>query len=382
MERVILTTGGTGGHIFPALAVAEELRVRHPGIRLLFVGSEYGPEADLSVRAGVPFAGLPVRGFWGRGLKSLGAAVGMLRALRRAFSLLRDFRPQVVAGFGGYAAFAAVLTAHCLGIPAAVHEQNALAGVSNKILGRLTGNILCSLPETQGFGTLPLVLTGNPVRRSVLEAGRQARRGEGKRLLVLGGSQGAKAVNTYVAQALPRFREAGIAIRHQCGSADYERMRAVYQDAGRNMDRDVSMEELRLEAFIHDMGQAYAWADLALCRAGATTTAELTACGLPAVCVPFPYATHDHQTMNARLLERQGAALAIAESELERRDCAGLVIELLKSPDTIAAMSASARQLARPQAAAAVADFLEELAARQNNAAARPAEKQKRDHAA
>jgi UDP-N-acetylglucosamine--N-acetylmuramyl-(pentapeptide) pyrophosphoryl-undecaprenol N-acetylglucosamine transferase len=354
VERVVLTTGGTGGHIFPALAAAEELYARHPGIQLLFVGSEYGPEAELSARAGVPFAGLPVRGFWGRGLKSLGAAVGMARALWRAFFLLRHFRPQVVLGFGGYAAFAAVLTAHCLGIPAAVHEQNALAGVSNKILGRLTGNILCSLPETQGFGACSPVLTGNPVRRAVLEAGQKARRGDGKRLLIMGGSQGAAAVNSYVAQSLPRFRAAGIAIRHQSGSADYERMRAVYQDAG--------MEDARLEPFIHDMGQAYAWADMALCRAGATTVAELTACGLPAAFIPFPHATHDHQTVNARLLEQQGAALAVAEGDLERWDFAGTVIELLSSPDKIAAMSEAARKLARPQAAAAVADFLAELA--------------------
>ena len=354
MERVMLTTGGTGGHIFPALAVAEELRARYPGIRLLFVGSQYGPEAELSLRAGVPFAGLPVRGFWGRGLKAPWAAAGMLRALWRACALLRLFAPQLVMGFGGYAAFAAVLMARCLRIPAAVHEQNALAGVSNRILGRLTGNILCSLPETQGFGSRGLVLTGNPVRRSVLEAGQNTRRGAGKRLLIMGGSQGAKAVNTYVARNLPRLKEAGIAIRHQSGSADYERMLAAYKDAG--------MEEARLDPFIHDMGQAYAWADLALCRAGATTVAELLACGLPAAFIPFPHATHDHQTMNARLLERQGAALALAEDELDRRDCAGMVIELLQSPEKLAAMSESARKLARPQAAAAVVDFLEALA--------------------
>ena len=360
MERVILTTGGTGGHIFPALAVAEELRARHPGIQVLFVGSECGPEAELSTRAGLSFIGLPVRGFWGRGLKSLGAAVGMLRALWRAFFLLRCFAPQVVMGFGGYAAFAAVLAARCLNIPAAVHEQNALAGVSNKILGKLTGNILCSLPDTQGFWGCSAVPAGNPVRRCIVEAGQKARRGEGKRLLIMGGSQGAKAVNTYVAQALQRFKEAGIAIWHQSGSADYERMRAVYKDAG--------MEGARLEAFIHDMGQAYAWADLALCRSGATTVAELAACGLPAACIPFPHATHDHQTMNARLLERQGAALVVAEHELDRRDFAGMVIALLHSPEKIAAMSEAAHKLARPQAAAAVVDFLEDLAGKNNEA--------------
>ena len=353
MERVILTTGGTGGHIFPALAVAEELRVRCPGIGLLFVGSEHGPEAELAALAGLPFAGLPVRGFWGRGLRSLGAAAGMLRALWRALFLLRHFAPQAVVGFGGYAAFATVLVARCLGIPAAVHEQNARAGVSNALLGRLTGNILCSLPETQGFGGRSVVLTGNPVRRSVLEAGQQTRRGGGRRLLIMGGSQGAQAVNTYVSGALQRFREAGIELWHQSGGADYERMLTAYKDAG--------MEGARLEPFIHDMGQAYAWADLALCRSGATTVAELAACGLPAAFVPFPHATHDHQTANARLLERQGAALVVAENELDRRDVAGMAIALLNSPEKLAAMSESARKLARPQAAADVADFLEEL---------------------
>ena len=354
MERVILTTGGTGGHIFPALAVAEELRARHPGIQLLFVGSEYGPEAEYSARAGLSFAGLPVRGFWGRGLKSPGAAAGMLRALWRAFFLLRLSKPQAVMGFGGYAAFAAVLAARCLRIPAAVHEQNARAGMSNRILGRLTGNILCSLPDTQGFEGCSVVLAGNPVRRSILEAGQKTRRGRGKHLLIMGGSQGAKAVNTYVAQALPRFRKAGITIWHQSGSADYERMLNIYKNAG--------MEGARLEAFIHDMGQAYAWADMALCRSGATTVAELLACGLPAAFIPFPYAAHDHQTLNARLLERQGAALVVAESELDQRDLAGMAIALLHNPGKLAEMSESARMLARPQAAAAVADFLEELA--------------------
>ena len=374
MECVILTTGGTGGHIFPALAVAEELSVRHSGIRLLFVGSQYGPEAELSVLAGVPFVGLPVRGFWGRGLKALGAAVGMLRALWRIFFLLRHVKPQAVMGFGGYAAFATVLAAHCLRIPAAVHEQNALAGVTNKILGRLTGNILCSLPDTRGFEGRSVVLTGNPVRRSVLEAGQKACRGGGKRLLIMGGSQGAKTVNTYVAQALPRFKEAGIAIWHQSGSADYERMRAAYGAVG--------MEAARLEPFIHDMGQAYAWADLALCRAGATTVAELAACGLPAAFIPFPYATHDHQTMNARLLERQGAALVAAERELDRRDFAGMVIALLNSPDKLAAMSAAACKLARPQAAAAVADFLAELAGKgKTSINISPTKEQKQEHA-
>ena len=151
MERVLLTTGGTGGHIFPALAVAEALRLRHPGVELLFVGSQYGPEQRLARAAGIDFIGLPVRGFLGRGLRAFAAAGRMACAVCRARGIIRRFRPQVVAGFGGYAAFAPMLAARLAGVPTVLHEQNAIAGMSNRILGRLARRICLSLPGTEGF---------------------------------------------------------------------------------------------------------------------------------------------------------------------------------------------------------------------------------------
>ncbi len=352
MERVILTTGGTGGHIFPALAVAEELRLRFPDIDPLFVGSEYGPERALCERAGLAFAGLPVRGFWGRGLKALGAAAGMARGLAQAFSLLRRVQPEVVIGFGGYAAFAVMFAAKLLRIPTAVHEQNALAGVSNRVLGRFADKIFCSLPDTRGFGKRSILLTGNPVRRAVIEAGNNARRGEGKRLLIMGGSQGARALNALAVNALPRFRDAGLEILHQTGETTCETVRAAYAAAG---------VEARVEPFIRDMGAAYAWADLALCRSGATTLAELAACGLPAVFVPFPHATHNHQSRNAALVAARGAALVVEERDLGATDAPGLILELLENKERLNDMARAAKALARPEAAALVVEELEKL---------------------
>ncbi len=256
MERAILTTGGTGGHIFPALAVADELRRRYPGIRVLFAGSQYGPEGALAEKAGLEFAGLPVRGFLGRGVRALSAGVGMARALVRATALIRRFRPQVVAGFGGYAAFAPVLAAYLCGIPTAVHEQNAVAGVSNRVLSRFSRRVFLSLPDTAGFAAGKCVMTGNPVRQSVVEVGMRARPEGRRHLLVMGGSQGARALNEFMPTVLPRMRAAGVEIRHQTGVRDEARVRDAYRAAGYAGNC--------VEAFIADMAAAYAWADLVL----------------------------------------------------------------------------------------------------------------------
>ena len=170
IQRVLLTTGGTGGHIFPALAVAEELRRRNPGVDLLFMGSLYGPEKRLAAEAGVPFVGLPVRGFLGRGLAGIAALGRMSLAIPRALAVVHRFHPDAAVGFGSYAAFAPLLAARILGVPAVLHEQNAVAGASNRFLSRLTARVCVSLPDTKGF-TCPVVVTGNPVRRDVFAVG-------------------------------------------------------------------------------------------------------------------------------------------------------------------------------------------------------------------
>ncbi len=348
MLRVILTTGGTGGHIFPALAVADALREMEA--ELLFVGGTYGPEAALALRAGIPFHGLPGRGFLGRGLRAIPAAGSMFLALGEALRVVRNFNPCAVAAFGGYASFATAMAAVALRIPLLVHEQNAVAGASNRFLSRFAGRICASVDNTQGFRR-PFVVTGNPVRSVILKRGRIF---SGKNLLILGGSQGAHALNEFIIGILPDLNRAGVNLRHQTGQKDYEAVRAAYKAAGYAGEC--------VSSFIDDMAEAYAWADLALCRAGASTIAEICICGLPAVLVPFPAAIHDHQTLNAKALEKAGAAILLPESELGAK---GLQVleRLFSDPERLAAMSSAATEMAMPDAAQRVAGEIEKLCA-------------------
>ena len=352
--NILLTTGGTGGHIFPALAVAEEVRRRHPQARLLFVGSLYGPEARLVRTAGIPFEGLPVRGFLGRGLRSVEAGFRMTWSVGKALGIVRRFNPDVVAGFGSYAAFAPMLAARLLGLPTMLHEQNAIAGASNRVLAKLARRICLSLPDTEGFDPAKCVLTGNPVRAGVNEAGRLPRARGARRLLVMGGSQGAHALNTFIVEHLGALREAGVDIRHQTGSADEASVRAAYTAAG--------YDPSCVTAFIDDMAAAYAWADVALCRSGATTVAELCAAGLPSVLVPFPYAIHDHQTRNAEVLTRSGAAVLVPEGRMAVQGMSDILLRLLTMPGEREPMAAAALAAARPDAAARVVAVLEQTA--------------------
>lgn len=351
MRKIILTTGGTGGHIFPALAVAHELE-RLPGLDMLFVGSLYGPEKKLVEEAGLAFHGFPVRGFLGRGLRSLSACYHMVTSIFSAIALLRAYRPNVVAGFGGYAAFAPMLAASLLHIPCVIHEQNAVPGMSNRLLGRIARRICLSLPKTSFFKQEKCLVTGNPVRESVVYAGLAERTFHTRHLLVLGGSQGAHALNTFMMEHLPDFAKAGIDILHQTGEKDFAMVQDCYVEHGYPRDAVCS--------FISDMPKVYQWADLALCRSGASTIAELCACGLPSILVPFPYAIHDHQTKNAEVLVRANAARLVPEKAITTAsvDLVQDICTLFDNPEERAMMSHSAKKIARPDAAAQVAQAI------------------------
>ncbi len=374
MRRVILTTGGTGGHIFPALAVAEEITRRYPKARILFLGGQYGPEADLAARAGLEYVGLPVRGVMGRGLRAVAAAGAMGLGVWRAVSVVRRFDPDIAVGFGGYAAFAGVLAARLCGRPAAIHEQNAIPGLTNRLLGHMVQRVFLSLPDTAGvFPARRCVATGNPVRAAIVAAGATVdagaaegggalRSAHSRRLLVMGGSLGARAINEAVVAALPALRDAGVELWHQTGVADWERVRAGYKQAG--------ISEARVEAFIDDVASAYTWADLVLCRAGATSVAELAVAGKPSVLVPFPFATHNHQLHNARHVADAGAALVVEQKDVtpgaDGRPAVSLdrvLVELLADRQRLADMGRAARAMGRPQAAAAVVDGMEAILA-------------------
>ncbi len=351
--RVVLTTGGTGGHIFPALAVAEQLR--QEGVELLFIGSCYGPEAGLSEKAGIPFYGLPVHGVLGRGMAAAGALAGLLAGVLPARRHLTSFRPDVVAGFGAYASVPALLAARIAGIPVVLHEQNAVPGLSNRLLGKVVNRVFLSLDVAkESFPAGKCEVTGNPVRQAIAALSPRPATGS-RHLLVMGGSQGAKAVNSVVLANLGRLRAAGVEIRHQSGSRDFDRVRAGYIAHG--------LDSCGVSAFIDDMAEAYAWADLVLCRAGATSVAELAAAGKASILIPFPHATHDHQTHNARVLEKAGAACLVREAEIAGKDMGGLLLELLADSQRLADMSHAAHTLARPDAASLVARGILSLAA-------------------
>lgn len=353
MEKVILTTGGTGGHIFPALAVAEELRKRHPQIELLFMGSLYGPEKRLAEKNGLAFEGLNVRGFLGRGLKALPAALNMFISLLRAGKRIRNFKPDIVAGFGGYASFAPVLAAWLAKRPIIIHEQNAIPGAGNRFLSHLADRVCISIPGTGGLGERTR-LCGNPVRAVFGQTyhRRQAKKEMGKNLLILGGSQGAHALNEFIMENLSDLARAGIKLRHQTGERDLEAVKKAYIQA--------NLDSSQVFSFMDNMAEAYEWADLILCRAGASTIAEICACGLPAVFVPLPTAIYDHQTKNAQALEKTGAALLVPEAELKGKDAIGMILELLGNKEKLHEMGSTAHKMAKMNAAALLVDCMEE----------------------
>jgi len=355
LNRVIITTGGTGGHIFPALAVATELALRNKGVDILFAGGP-GPEGDMARKYGLKFVELPASGIMGRGIPGIISAIGWVgSAIPKAMATIWRFQPEAVIGFGGYAGFCPVLAAWMLGKPTAVHEQNSVPGVTNKVLGNLVKKVFLSFPDnTVAFPVSKTVTTGNPVRLDILKAAEHRRgRALGKRILILGGSQGAKPINDAVIEALPKLMEVGVTLVHQAGRADYARVLAAYQNAG----ADIS----QVHEFIEDMGTEYATCDLAICRAGATTVFEIAAAGVPAIFVPFPHATHDHQTMNANAMSDLGAAKLIPQSVLTGEMLAHAATGLLDDQERLKNMEEAARTFAKPNAAADIVSGLESL---------------------
>ncbi|GAB6126080.1 undecaprenyldiphospho-muramoylpentapeptide beta-N-acetylglucosaminyltransferase [Humidesulfovibrio idahonensis] len=352
ISRLVVTTGGTGGHIFPALAVAAEVKRRNPDARILFLGGA-GPEGDLARKAGLDFKALPASGVLGKGAKSLLSIIWVSRGVILATRALRRFAPEAVIGFGGYAGFCPVLAAALLRIPSAVHEQNSVPGVTNRVLGKLVKRVFVSFDDRLGhFPAVKVTRTGNPVRAEIA-AMHRTQLGDRRNLLVLGGSQGAKALNDAIVAALPELMAARVNILHQTGAADEARIREAYAKAG--------ADPTNVFGFIEGMSGAYAWADLALCRSGASTVFELAATGTPSVLVPFPFAAHDHQRVNAQHLADLGAAVLVHQKDLSAHALAELVPGLLGDTARLAAMGRAARTFARPEAASLIADGLEEL---------------------
>lgn len=355
--RVLIAAGGTGGHIYPGIAVAQEIMRRDANSKVQFVGTARGLETRL-----VPQAGFELSLIESAGLKNVGPGArlkGLIILPKSFFStrkLLRQFQPDVVVGAGGYVSGPVVLTAALTNRPTMVMESNALPGWTNRVLARFVDRAAVSFEQALPYFRGKAKVTGNPVRREFFEIPAKRREPEKFSLLVFGGSQGARAINEAMVAALPRLKEVPgeLRIKHQTGPSDVEKVVAAYASAGWD-------ERVEIRSYIDNMVADFAAADLVLCRAGATTTAELIAAGKASIMVPFPHAADDHQRKNAEALQAVGAARMILQHELTGERLAMEIESLVQSPPEIDLMEEASRKLARGDAAAAAVDMIEEL---------------------
>ena len=348
---VMILAGGTGWHIFPGLAVAAALHAR--GVPVTWLGADGQMETRLVPQHGIALDTIPVRGLRGKGFKAIAAApVHVMRAVFAAWQVLRARRPRAVVSFGGYAAGPGGFAAWLRGTPLVVHEQNRAPGFTNRVLAQLARRVLSGFPQTFMRREEHV---GNPVRTEIADIARPEQRlprhdhldHNGKlHLLVLGGSQGARALNEAVPRALAMLGDARVRVRHQCGTALQAEAQAAYATAG---------VDASIEPFIADMAEAYAWADVVVCRAGALTLAEVCAAGVGSLLVPYPAAVDDHQTRNAEYLVERGAAQLLPQGDDLAERLAGALAPLAKDRGRRMAMAVAARALARPDAADRVA---------------------------
>lgn len=364
--RVVIAGGGTGGHLFPGIAIAEEFLKRDQKTSVIFIGTKRGIESRLLANLGYTLEEIDIEGIKGRGVKAFIKAVCQIpKSMMQSRRIMKKFHPDVVVGVGGYASGPAVLVAHFMGLPTVIAEQNAVSGVTNKILGRFVDKIFVTYEQTREFfPPAKVVVSGNPVRSAV--AFREGFRPRGKgywQLLVFGGSQGAEAINQCMADMIPRLKAVKDKIRilHQTGARQKEEMARRYAEHGINAE---------VKDFILDMARAYEEADLIVCRAGATSLAEITAAGRPAVLIPYPFAADDHQLKNAQALAAQGAAVVIRESELNEERLFDAMMSLLKDEEKRSRMEACSKKMGRPEAAATIVNHCEALIEQRRRAAA------------
>jgi len=358
--RLIVTGGGTGGHLFPALAVATAIRDRFPEGEVLFIGTSRQIDNQVLAKQEFRREVITFSGVKGLGLAGLlHAATRLPIALFQSLAIIRNFGPDLVFAVGGYVTVPVLVAAKMLRAPICIHEQNSVPGLANRVGGRLAKKICISLPCRPPFAEAKTVMTGNPVRREILEAARQKKSWPGGicTLLILGGSQGARRVNELVLDAVRLLQDKGIEIRviHQTGPADVNKVRSGYKKMG---------VQAQVGAFFTNMAKAYTLADLVVSRAGATTLAELAVMGLPAVLIPYPHAADDHQTTNARYYERGGGAVVAQEAGLDGRKLAAMLGRLLADPKNIRIKAMAMRALGRPDATDRIVDICVGLAGR------------------
>lgn len=363
MERVIISGGGTGGHIFPAIAIADTIKRRYPEAKILFVGAEGRMEMERVPRAGYEIVGLPIRGLDRKHLlRNIKTCVDVVRSLWLAKKIIKGFNPDIVVGVGGYASAPTLRAAQGLGIPTLIQEQNSYAGLTNKILSKKVNRICVAYPEMECFFPADkIVLTGNPIRPQIAQL--QSDRSEAlnyfqlpdqtaRVLLVIGGSLGALTINKAVANALPMIAEAGVTLIWQTGKGYIEQMRKE-AEAIPNLNAFVA-------DFIDRMDHAYALADLVVSRAGASSVSELCLLGKASILVPSPNVAEDHQTKNAMSLSSRGAAVLITDREVPNT-LGEVAIDLLSQPERTERLGQAAKRLGQANSADRIVDEIEAL---------------------
>lgn len=352
--NIVISGGGTGGHIYPALALIQEIKRHEPDSRVLYIGTERGLEATLVPKEGVPFESVYITGFKrSLSFENVKTVMRFWKATSRAKKLIRDFKPDVVVGTGGYVCGPVVYAGHALGIPTLIHEQNVIPGLTNKFLSRYTERVAVTFEGSAPyFPAEKTVVTGNPRASEVVRANGEAGLASlgvpaGKKyVLIVGGSRGAKAINDAVIQLVPHLHEhADYHIIYVTGEVHYEQTIKAIGDVPPNMT---------IRPFIYNMPEVLAGIDLIVNRAGASFLAEITALGLPSILIPSPYVTNNHQEKNGRWLEEQGAARVILESELSGKTLLESIDRILKDESLTQTMSTASRSLGQTDAATLV----------------------------
>lgn len=360
--HIVIAGGGTGGHLFPGIAIAEEFIKRDSQNKVLFIGTKRGIESKLLGRLGYDLRTIDVEGVKGRGIKALLKGFYQIpQSMWQSRRILKQFRPQIVIGVGGYASGPSVLVAHFLGLPTAIAEQNAIPGLTNKILGKFADKVFVTYAQSQNwFSPAKVIVSGNPVRAAFGHAREKKKeKNEFWNLLIFGGSQGAAAINKSVIAMMPEMQRIKhkLHVLHQAGGREMELVRKAYEKHG---------IQAEITPFIADMVSAYAQADLIICRAGATSLAEITAAGKAPILIPFPYAANDHQTKNAQALVDAGAAIMVNERDLTGKRLFAAIESLLTNEDKLREMEAKSAKQGNINAAANIVEACIKLMAVRN----------------
>lgn len=352
--RILIMAGGTGGHIFPALAVAK--RLIQQGHTVHWLGSRYGMEGEITAANNIPIHFIKIVGLRGKNLSTKLLAPGRLvLAFLQSLMVMLQFKPNLVLGMGGYVTGPAGLAAWLLRKKLVIHEQNATAGMTNEILARFSHTVLEGFPQSFS-AKIATKFTGNPVREDFIKVvpplERPPKPTPPLHILIIGGSAGARALNNLMPRVLQGWPDSTPPVLwHQAGKKNIQDAQQAYLNAGFNVAiNDVNATDIKLVDFIEDMPSAYLWADLIICRAGALTVAEIAAIGVASILIPYPYAVDDHQTKNAAYLTRAGAAIIMQERDLNLEQLRALLLDFSANPHKLQAMAAAAYSLAKPDA--------------------------------